>query len=123
MRREERVTVQGPVKEQQPDGMSHRGDVACRPGGVAIKAEVVCRLVPPGARTGLDCEECIVYIADIDISRGGGGYVRWLRAERGTVVSVFSSAASAPWRPFRAGAGHASHEVFPETSLEGVPHR
>ena len=25
MRREERVTVQGPVKEQQPDGMSHRG--------------------------------------------------------------------------------------------------
>ena len=27
MRREERVTVQGPVKEQQPDGMSHRGMV------------------------------------------------------------------------------------------------
>ena len=25
MRREERVTVQGPVKEQQSDGMSHRG--------------------------------------------------------------------------------------------------
>ena len=25
MRREERVTVQGPVKEQQPDGMSHSG--------------------------------------------------------------------------------------------------
>ena len=25
MRREERATVQGPVKEQQPDGMSHRG--------------------------------------------------------------------------------------------------
>ena len=25
MRREERVTVQGPIKEQQPDGMSHRG--------------------------------------------------------------------------------------------------
>ena len=31
MRREERVTVQGPVKEQQPDGMSHRG------GGLAHK--------------------------------------------------------------------------------------
>ena len=30
MRREERVTVQGPVKEQQPDGMSHRG---LEPGG------------------------------------------------------------------------------------------
>ena len=26
MRREERVTVQGPVKKQQPDGMSHRGN-------------------------------------------------------------------------------------------------
>ena len=25
MQREERVTVQGPVKKQQPDGMSHRG--------------------------------------------------------------------------------------------------
>ena len=25
MRREERVTVQGPVQKQQPDGMSHRG--------------------------------------------------------------------------------------------------
>ena len=25
MRREGRVTVQGPVKKQQPDGMSHRG--------------------------------------------------------------------------------------------------
>ena len=25
MRREDRVTVQGPVKKQQPDGMSHRG--------------------------------------------------------------------------------------------------
>ena len=32
MRREERVTVQGPVKEQQPDGMSHRGG-AVEPGG------------------------------------------------------------------------------------------
>ena len=28
MRREERVTVQGPVKEQQPDGMSHGGESA-----------------------------------------------------------------------------------------------
>ena len=25
MRREERVTVQGPVNKQQPNGMSHRG--------------------------------------------------------------------------------------------------
>ena len=28
MRREERVTAQGPVKEQQPEGMSHRGSEA-----------------------------------------------------------------------------------------------
>ena len=33
MRREERVTVQGPVKEQQPDGMSHKGG-----GGGAVSA-------------------------------------------------------------------------------------
>ena len=31
MRREERVTVQGPVKEQQPDGMSHRGLIRAGP--------------------------------------------------------------------------------------------
>ena len=29
MRRGERVTVQGPVKEQPPDGMSHRGQCKC----------------------------------------------------------------------------------------------
>ena len=33
MRREERVTVQDPVKEQQPDGMSHRGGGG---GGIAL---------------------------------------------------------------------------------------
>ena len=27
MRREERVTAQGPVQKQQPDGMSHRGGI------------------------------------------------------------------------------------------------
>ena len=32
MRREKRVTVQGPVKEQQPDGMSHRGQPGWGPG-------------------------------------------------------------------------------------------
>ena len=31
MRREERVTVQGPVKEQQPDGMSRRGQESLSP--------------------------------------------------------------------------------------------
>ena len=36
MRREERVTVQGPVNKHQPDGMSHRGGsppFQCIPGG------------------------------------------------------------------------------------------
>ena len=42
MRREERVTVQGPVKKQQPDGMSHRGAARRRP--------VPSHRVPPGAR-------------------------------------------------------------------------
>ena len=31
MRREERVTVQGPVKEQQPGGMSHKGAYRLEP--------------------------------------------------------------------------------------------
>ena len=38
MRKEERVTVQGPVKEQQPDGMSHRGG-----GGRAKNAKYTCK--------------------------------------------------------------------------------
>ena len=36
MRREERVTVQGPVKKQQPDGMSHGG------GGGAEATQKLC---------------------------------------------------------------------------------
>ena len=42
MRREERVTVQGPVKEQQPDGMSHRG-VPGIVAGVASAPRSACR--------------------------------------------------------------------------------
>ena len=40
MRREERVTVQGPVKEQQPDGMSHRGGGGPGGGGEGGGSEV-----------------------------------------------------------------------------------
>ena len=52
MRREERVTVQGPVKEQQPDGMSHRGGKGACPqasvqsgfnGTVFISLRALCR--------------------------------------------------------------------------------
>ena len=39
MRREERVPVQGPVKEQQPDGMSHRGGGG---GGVKNESHAMC---------------------------------------------------------------------------------
>ena len=39
MRREERVTVQGPVKEQQPDGMSHRGGGGGALGGLCCMEE------------------------------------------------------------------------------------
>ena len=42
MRREERVTVQGPVKEQQPDGMSHRG--------VTIRAQRPRAAFPPNTQ-------------------------------------------------------------------------
>ena len=35
MQREERVTVQGPVKKQQPDGMSHRG------GGAQLTGQLI----------------------------------------------------------------------------------
>ena len=44
MRREERVTVQGPVKEQQPDGMSHRGHGCIRREGAS---EVALEAVRP----------------------------------------------------------------------------
>ena len=39
--------------------------------------------------------------------------------ERGTVVPLLTSAASAPWRPPTAGAGNASHSVFPKAMKSG----
>ena len=36
MRREERVTVQGPIKKQPPDGMSHRGSAEVGGGGKSL---------------------------------------------------------------------------------------
>ena len=63
MQREQRVTVQGPVKKQQPDIMSHRGDSQLRRGAARalVVAVVVCLgayrmrmtigpLVPPASR-------------------------------------------------------------------------
>ena len=48
MRREERVTVQGPVKEQQPDGMSHRG----RQGRKSTPENTLCEALPAPAWEG-----------------------------------------------------------------------
>ena len=55
MRREERVTVQGPVKKQQPDGMSHGG------GGLADldPADILCPLTVVSST-------CNVYAADVN---------------------------------------------------------
>ena len=50
MRREERVTVQGPVKKQRPDEMSHGG----------AKARQVCQLVFSSVDTRLRLEKEIV---------------------------------------------------------------
>ena len=50
-RREERVTVQGPVKNQQPDGMSHRGAPIKILGQIFLRAfgqsKVFCRAFGP----------------------------------------------------------------------------
>ena len=60
MRREERGTVQGPVKEQQPDGMSHRGGLSDplwpRPPDVAQKPPNVSNGVPIGGGGALVCQ-------------------------------------------------------------------
>ena len=46
MLREERVTVQGPVKNQQPDGMTHRG------GGAEVLPSLTCQGVSGCPRPG-----------------------------------------------------------------------
>ena len=52
MRREERVTVQGPVKEQQPDGMSHRGvlDPPPPPGDAELLSKTLGSISMPWER-------------------------------------------------------------------------
>ena len=65
MRREERVTVQGPVKEQPPNGMPHRGwvpppsNASLGEGGVSVEGGGVSAQGPGegrgcGVRGGLD---------------------------------------------------------------------
>ena len=78
MRREERVTVQGPVKKQQPDGMSHRGGSA---------------LLWP-TRTGSPCGVHSPAVAR-EVWRGGGGAVECDDKSGGGVPKVPSNVASA----------------------------
>ena len=56
MRREERVTVQGPIKERQPDGMSHMGGL--RPIGYSRQPP----LVKVGSPPPLDSGVCMWYL-------------------------------------------------------------
>ena len=77
MRREERVTVQGPVKKQQPDGMSHRGGGGYRHSqnsasarfegtpswatevqGSVVRGAGCCRSVQAAARVVGSCVRC-----------------------------------------------------------------
>ena len=61
MRREERVTVQGPVKEQQPDGMSHGGGGG-GPGPIAwTLPQPLCNPMPKAPNRlflGVPCKRC-----------------------------------------------------------------
>ena len=48
MRREERVTVQGPLRQQQPDGMSHKAGGACHGRAAAAVAAILPRSTAGG---------------------------------------------------------------------------
>ena len=61
MRREERVTVQGPVKKQQPDGMSHTGGGGLWPLGAWVTS------VSGNLAQGAQCPAPL-----------GGGLGRWV---------------------------------------------
>ena len=55
MRREERVTVQNPVKKQQPDGMSHRGGLRS---AIFRNFSQLLFAYPPRVRVGALCVSC-----------------------------------------------------------------
>ena len=68
MRREERVTVQGPVKEQQPDGMSHWGGSSPSP-DAPQNATLRGKCVGPSRRPSDGPPECRV---GLWVPMGGG---------------------------------------------------
>ena len=71
MRREERVTVQGPVKEQQPDGVSHGG--GGEKGGVWGVLEVKVTAGGGRAAGGGGGRGAVRQGAEAVVLRGGGG--------------------------------------------------
>ena len=82
-------------------------------GGIAIKAMEVCRLVPPGVRTGLCFYNFTIELFALLVPFHWG--TAFSVGVSGIVLPLLTSAASAPWRPSHAGAGDASHSVIPET--------
>ena len=62
MAREERVTVQGPVKEQQPDGMSHRGRVCQRARHSSVTSRIYVASVTETSRP-VTCFDRIIGIS------------------------------------------------------------
>ena len=77
MRREERVTVQGPVKGQPPDGMSHRGGGGAQ--GLGIRLCVFGGAHWPLATAHSDPPWVRTCFGGVPYAKGGGGYPRWPR--------------------------------------------
>ena len=79
MRREERVTVHGPVKKQQPDGMSHRGQRTSGRGHVARGGSNECQQ-PNAARNLVIVRRDVAWQfhgAETQCRAGGGGLSPW----------------------------------------------
>ena len=97
MRREERVTVQGPVKKQQPDGMSHRGSNLGWP-----TAGTVRRFRPRSQRTFFFCMDPLAN----DGSQVSSSFQDW---------PAYGAPLVRTW-PFQAGMGWLKNRNFWVTS-------
>ena len=113
MRSEERMTVQGPVKKQQPDGMSHRGggaregDVRCWRGR-KYPVAILWRRIESGRVSVCPCVR--VSVCPTVQTRGGGGGLRVQRHINGRMGPSSSTDPSTPAVPMynsRPGGGWA----------------
>ena len=92
MRREERMTVQGPVKKQQPDEMSHRGAVGVsstsalpRKGSCGARTRPV--LDVPSLLSGMRMHSAQGSMRTAVHRRGRGGIAPWTPSQtKGTIV-------------------------------------